>query len=249
MTTETEAAPIGHNNPPPYSADELAKMMAQAKERSSVAGVWIDKGKLESEDDAGQCADVVQGIKSLIKDCDAQRKADKQPHADAAAAVDKAWKGVIGPLDVMVKQLGEIVTAYAIEKQREAEAKRLADIRAAQAEQMRIEEEARAAKLRGDAFAQAEAAQQAKEVAKTIKKVAAAKSTGAIGSASGAGRTTSLRTFNEVEVTSMKLAFIHLLDLYPEELKALIERLAMAEYVKTKKPIPGTKIHSTQRAV
>lgn len=249
ITDDIEEAGIGHNRPPPHDAEALAKLEAEVRLNAQRAAKWLDAGAVSEEWQAGEVNDLLQGVKRTIREIETKRKADKEPHLEAGRQVDAAYRKVTDPLSKLADRLAAILTEYMKAKRAEEERQRQEELRRAEEERRRIEEEARAAAARNDVFGEEQAAARAREIERTVKQVAKARSTGAVESASGGGRTASLRTYHEVEVVNIKTAFVHLVGAYEAEFLHVIERAALKEYRETGQPVPGTKIHDRQKAV
>ena len=226
MTT----APIGHNNQPPYDLDAFQPLEARAREIADAGAAWITLAAIETEEQAQKANDFLAQVRKIEKDADAERKAQKQPHMDAGAEVDKAFKGLLEPLSKIAGKIKPALTAFvqAKEKADLAEKARLAD-------EARNAEEAAAQKLRqaqerGDVFGEAEAEQAAKDAADMAKAAAKAPKT-QVSSATGGVRTMALRTTYRAEVTNMNQAFSFFRDheKYGPELHEIVTRMAEAE--------------------
>jgi type IV secretory pathway VirB10-like protein len=244
MLDKTTAGP-GHNNPPPYDPDELAKFDATVTEFLSATQQWLAMDKIETDTHAGQITDQITGLRGLWKKVDEARKAAKKPHDEAGKAVQKAYAPLLEKLTKAADKLKPKLAAYASEKaRREAEARQKAE------EEARAKAESAAAAQKeaeasGDISAQVEAEEAAKE-AEQMQKDAARKTATNVKSASGAGRTMSLRKIPEVEITNINVLFLHYRD-HPD-VRDLLQRLATAEvrakgYDHDKAPVPGINLH------
>lgn len=86
--------------------------------------------RLASDDDAGKAQDLVKMMRVAIKQADATRDAEKEPHAQAVKEVNAAFKIPMERLEVIQKKIMSRLDAYLEEKKeaerqaREAEAKR-----------------------------------------------------------------------------------------------------------------------------
>lgn len=111
--------------------------------------------------------DTIKELKAIQKSVEDSRVTVKAPVLELTRRIDTVAKAFIGPVDTEVRRLDAILTAYQQEQERirrEAEAKRLAAIRAAQEAEERARREAEAARLKAEQEA-AEAAQTAHEQA------------------------------------------------------------------------------------
>lgn len=194
-------AEMGHNNPPPYDPEIVAALEQRVRDLADAGGAWLDLGQIETEEQAGKLNDFLGQARLCAKQIEEARKTAKQPHMDAATAVDAKFKTLTGPLDKLTASLKRFLAAFAAEKQRKLDEER----RRAQEEARRAQEEAdrlrREAEARNDVIAQAEAEERAKEAEKAAK--AAAKPARAqIASATGGGRTMAMRPVYRAKITT-----------------------------------------------
>lgn len=241
-------APAGHNNPPAFDPEVLSALSAKTEEFLEVTQKWLELDKIETEEHAGQVTDQIDGLRGLFKKVDTARKDAKRPHDEAGKAVQAAFSPVLEKLKRAADALKPKLAAFAAAKAaREAEEQRKAqeeaDRKAAEAEAAR-----KAAEESGNIGAQVDAEEAAK-AAEAAQKDAARPTKSNVKSATGAGRTMSLREVKEVEVTNINVLFMHYKE--REEVAELLKRLATAD-VRAKdydpeKPIPGVKV--TTRSV
>ena len=228
----TETAGIGHNSGAdlPYDPAAFQPLELRAREIADAGAAWITLPQIETEEQAQKANDFLAQVRKIEKDTDAERKAQKQPHADRGKAVDEAFNGLLEPLSKIAGQVKPKLLAFAearaagerAEKARLAEEARKA---AEEAERLKAQAEAR-----GDVFGQAEAEAAAKDAEKMAK--AAAKETKTqIKSATGGGRTLAARTVWKAEVENMNKAFSFFRDhpKYGPAVAELFVRMAEAE--------------------
>lgn len=241
------ATGIGGNNPPPYDIEKLAELKATADEFLKGADIWRTTD-VTSEALAQQLTDMIAGLRANAKAVDAARVAAKKPHDDAGKAVQAAFSPVLDrykrALDVLLGKM----TAYQVRKQaEERERQRIekekADALAAEARMKAMEAEQSGGI---DAQLEAEAAQKAAEKA---QKAASKETKVNVGSASGAGRTVSLRTRKVVTITNIRHLFMHFQE--NERVIEVLQAVATAEanskdFAGT---IPGCTIEEKQVAV
>lgn len=240
---DNERAVIGANNPPPYDPDVLAQFEATAADFLRVTQQWLSLENIETEEHASQVTDQIDGLRGLWKKVDSARKDAKKPHDDAGKEVQAAFTPLLTKLQKAADALKPKLAAYASEKaRREEEAKRKAEEEA----HRQAEEAAKAlreAEASGDIGAQVEAEEAAKAAEKAQKDAARKVDTG-VKSASGAGRTMSLRKVKEVEVTNINVLFMALRD--EPELQETLHRIATrrvrAAGYDEGEPLPGIKV-------
>lgn len=206
---DNETAGIGHNRPPAFDPQVLAEFDRTIAEFLDATQKWLTLDKIKNDIEAGQMADQISGLSGLWKKVDASRKAEVKPHDVARKEVQDEYNPRLTKLAKAIDLLKPKLAAYSQEKAKaEAEAKRKAEEEAAKA--LADAEAARkAAEERGDISAQIDAEEAAK-AAEAAAKAAAKKTETAVKSASGAGRTMSLRTVKEVEITNINVLFMAL---------------------------------------
>lgn len=240
---DNDRAVIGGNNPPPFDPEILASLTAKVEEFLEASQIWLKLEKIETEEHAGQLTDQIDGLRGLWNKVEDARKTAKKPHDDAGTAVQKAFVPLQTKLKKAADALKPKLADYASEKaRREEEAKRKAEEEARrQAEE--AEKALREAEASGDIGAQVEAEEAAK-AAEKAKKDAARKVDTGVKSASGAGRTMSLRKIKEIEVTNINVLFMALRD-EPEVMETLhriaTRRVRAAGY-DDGDPLPGIKV-------
>lgn len=238
---DTETAGMGHNNPPPYDPEVLAAHAAKVDEFLEASRLWLGVKEITTEEHAGQLADQIDGLRGLQKKVDEARKAAKKPHDDAGKAVQEAYNPLIAKLQKAVDYLKPMLGRYAEAKARaEAEAKRKAE-EEARRKAAEAEAELKAAQESNDISAQIDAEEAAKAAEKAQKEAARKTDTG-VKSASGAGRTMSMRTVKEVQITNINVLFMALRD--EPEVQEVLHRIA-TRIVRAKgydhetNPLPG----------
>lgn len=251
--SENPRAVLGSNQGPPFDQEQVDKLDSEGVKFLDVAGKWLDKKKLDTEDDASRLGDFITGIKKRRKAIDQARADAKKPHDDAGKAVQAAFLPILGKLDLAVKRVQPLLSDYLAEKERreKAEAKRKADeARAAQEEADRLAAQAAA---RNDISGEAEAEEARKRAAEQAKEAErAAKQRTNVRSATGGGRTVSYRTYWIATIKNARIAFMEMQE-EPEVLEALrkvAERRARAkDFDPTKDTIPGVELTADKRAV
>lgn len=224
MNDMSPMAGIGHNIPPgPIIPDTIR---AKVQDFTDGAGAWLDLKAITSTEQAEKATDFVNGASAVWKAVDEARKAAKKPHDDAGKAVQEAFKPLLTKLELAAKKVGELQTAWLRAERDREEALRREQEAKAQRDAEEAARRAREAEARNDidGMVEAEAAAlRAEKDAKTASKPVAARA----GSATGAGRTVSLRTTWFAEVVNINHAFVAYRD--RPEVRELLERLATAD--------------------
>lgn len=246
-------APMGHNAGPPFNEAEVEKLNAEGAKFLDAAGQWLENGELKSEDDAQRLNDFIAGLKKRKKAADEARKAAKKPFDDAGKAVQAAYTPILKKLDTAAAKVAPLLSKWLERKEaeRRAEAERAA--KEAAFKQQEAERKAAEAAARNDISGEIDAEAAQKEAEAAAKEAArAAKARANVSSATGGGRTASLRSYVEIEVTNPRVLFMRYQS-HPEVIDTL-RRLAQAEarskdFDAEKDEIPGAKITVTRRAV
>lgn len=231
--------PAGDNKGPAFNPDVLEELAKKAAELADAAGAWKDVGEITSQEQADKAGDFLTGARKMFKDIEDRRKAEKQPFLDAGREIDAAFKKVAEIVERSAKMVKPLVEAFlraeeAKERARKAEEERKAREEAAAAEAARKQAESR-----NDVIGQQEA-EEREAAAREAQAEAQKKESAKLGSATGGGKRTSMRTRRYAEVTNVNQAMLHYRD-HPE-LKDVLLRLANAEVRAAKgKPItiPG----------
>lgn len=202
---------IGANNPPVVDPDVLAREAARVREFADAAGEFLDLGEITNADQAGRLKDCLDGARRVYKQVDTARKDAKQPHMDAAAAVEKAFKSALLTIENTIAKLKPMQTDWLRrEEARIAAEKAAAQQRAKEAadaaERLRLEAEARndVVGITAAAMAAEEAAAQAKAAERDRP--------ARIESATGGGKATGLRHQRYVVIENWTLAFMAVRD-------------------------------------
>lgn len=242
--TEEKTAGMGHNNPPAFDPDVLAEHQKTVADFMAATKQWLDLEKISSQHQAEQLADQITGLRGLWKKVDEARTAAKKPHDKAGQEVQDAFNPILAKLkkaadSLKVKQ-GEYATANA-ERERLAKAKAADE---AKRVQEAADERARLAAMDNDIDAQVEAEAAQRAAAAQAKAAAKAPET-SIRSASGGGRTMSMRTIKDVEITNINVLFLRYRN-HPDVAETL-RRIATADvrakgYDHDANPVPGIAI-------
>ncbi|NFV80048.1 hypothetical protein [Magnetospirillum aberrantis] len=237
--------PRGHNLPPEE---------ARVNDLVAVANRWIkERSVLADQETADKCSAFLDQINLALKALEKQRKDEKQPHLDAAKAVDAKFKPLTDLLEKAKTLVKPLLTAWLQKLDREREAAARAareEVARLAAEAARAAEEAQKAADVIGATVEAEAAARAAEEAQKAAQRAEKAPTN-LQSSMGA-RTKSLRTVWRARVTNHAAALWHF-HKHPDVI-ATIERLASAEaraeaaHNKGISTIPGVEFYPERTA-
>ena len=249
MTENEQTAGIGDNIPPEPINEAFDALQARTSELVDAANAWLnDCPTILTEDQAGRASDFVSQLTKQIKAVEDERKKQKQPHVDAAKAVDNTFRPLTTMLDTAKQLLRPVLTRWLQKKEQERqEAERAA---AAEAERLRKEAEEAARKAeeaKGNVVGATIAAEQAKEDAEEADKQAQQVSRSRVGiKGDYSERSRGLRTVKRAEITDLDKALNHYKT--REEVRDLIIRLASADARAGAKRIPGIKIVEERKA-
>lgn len=241
---DENTAGIGHNKPPSYDLEAFSAHKEKVDEFLGVTKQWLDLEAIKTPEHAEQVTDQIDGLRKLWTKIDNARKGEKKPHDVAGQEVQDAFNPLLKKVKTAGDKLKPKLATYASEKAaeaerakaaQEAEAKRLADEAA---------EELRKAEESNDIGAQIEAEEKAAQ-AEESKKLAAKKVTTQVRSASGAGRTMSVRKVKEVEITNANLLFMAVRDdpVVQEALKTVATRIVRAAGYDDGPALAGVKVN------
>jgi hypothetical protein len=191
-------------------------------------------------------ARLLDDARKAEKQFDAHRKAEKQPHDDAAKAVDAAWKPVITDAKRIVEIAKAAQTTWLIKlddekRAREAAARKEAEEKAAAA--LKLAQEA------DGSLAAAKARDAAIEEAKKAE-AAAARAAHDKANAKGAGmaRAVSLRTTWRAEVQDRRALLNHIAKNAPNDLTAFVEEWAARAVRGGARELPGVRVYEERAA-
>lgn len=187
-------------------SNSLAMYTQQAEETLAA----LAEVKVVTSENCGDVKDLVDHALKLSKDIDANRKVVKQPHMDAADAVDAAFNPLRDSLAATAKAVKGLVESFVIAEKRRAEAEA--------AEARRKAEELAQANVEVDPFLQD--SQQIAEVqaAAAIAETRALASN-QVTSAAGISKASSLRKVRSAVVTDAKALVCHFYE-HPDVLGA-----------------------------
>lgn len=187
-----ENAPaFGHNNPP----DPFDQLRERTAELIQNANRWINERGEVNAGTEPQAVDFANQLRQAFKDAEDMRKAEKQPHMDAAKAVDDKYATIKTLLETAGKRIKQMLTDYLNKKAAaEAEERRRLEAEAAAARKAAEELAAQAESGEGDVIGNTVQAEQAAKAAAEADKRAQQIGEGTKAHGAHAGRAMSLRT-------------------------------------------------------
>lgn len=205
----------GSNNPPPGAeeADEI---------QSAIDAALAELAKpAETQTDCDRLANHRDRLARLYKAQEQERKDKKQPHMDAAKAVDEAYKPILTRIEDAGSKIKKAITAWLLKEESRRRAEAL--------EQMKKDEEARKA---------AAAANQPAPAPTPLPEVERPK-------AGTTGRATALRTHKSAVITDYAAALQHFAE--TAEVREVIQTLANRA-ARAGVPVPGCDIKEERTA-
>lgn len=234
----------GGNNPPEPTPIEEARELVSLLDVE--ASAWFDGEPIKNQKQADEVARLIDAARKAKQQFDKDRKAEKQPHDEAAKAVDAKWKPVIADAERILEIAKAAQTPWLIkldEEKRAAEEKARKEAEAKAAEARRLAEEAdgslAAAKARDAAIEEAKRAEWKAQQAHNDK-------AGAKGA--GMARTVSLRTTWRSLVEDRRAILNHIAKTDPESLTAFVEDWAAKAVRKGARELPGVNIYEERAA-
>ena len=107
----------GHNLP----ADPAEALMLEIEQEIDAALSWLElhQERIEQSAEADQAEELINRLRKLSRKADKLRKEEKQPHLDAARAVDDRWRPAIQRPKQVIEQLRKVLTTW-LRAQKEA---------------------------------------------------------------------------------------------------------------------------------
>lgn len=225
----------------PNSTPDIAFSMA-VDDLYSEAANFVDGQPVETQGQADALAAIITGAKQIRKDADAARKVEKQPHDEAAKAVQAKWVPVLTKVDDVIAAVQKPLTAWL--QAQEAERQRIAAEARAEADRLAAEAVA-AARTSGsleDITATRNLQDAAVDAAKVAKRAEKAKA-----HVQGGGRAIGLRTYWDVTMTDGKAAVQWAMRRHADDLRDYLMGLAKRDVAAGNRSIPGFVIHEERK--
>lgn len=223
----------GHNSQALPLPEEIDDAVQGATE-------FLAKTKIETDQAADMAANWRTRLLQLSKDADARRIAEKKPHDEAAAAVQKKWKPYIDKADLTAVALRTALTPYLAKKERlareEAQRKAQAENARRLAEYERQQAEVRKAQEQAQAAVQAD---QPVPVAEPQLPIFVAPEPVKVSAGGQRGRKAGLRTVKVYEVTDFDALLAHV-KAHPDVIAA-VEKAGKAQ-AKAGASVPGINV-------
>lgn len=239
---------------PSYSEKEYRDLHVKISKIAENAAKWLDLGKIEDLETSALASDQIAQLRAMKTQIANAQKAAKKIWADKADEAFKKFSILLISADKGIKKMLDIQTDFMKREADRKEAEALEQKRIADAEAERVAAERARAEQANDLMGMAAADEAEKEVAKMAKSASKAMSSAkkvSVGSASGAGRGTSLRSVKVPVIENYLLTRMHYGD--HEKVREVIEQLVAAEVrAATFDPkihsIPGVRVDIEEKA-
>jgi hypothetical protein len=240
MDTETEAPPIGHNNPPEPTPFEAAREMISSLDVEAQA--WFDGAPIENEQQAADVARILDAARKAKQQADAERKAEKEPHAQAAKAVDEKWKPLLADADRIADCAKKAQTKWllkleAVKRAEEEQARR--EAAAAEEEARRLAAAAAETGSLEDAKARDAAIKDSQQAARAAAHAATEKPRA---KGEGMSRAVGLRTVYRAQVDDRRALLNHIASRDPQALIDFVNDWAGKQVRSGARVIPGVTV-------
>jgi hypothetical protein len=220
---------IGGNSPPPHEAFSLSIDDLIGLISATLAG-----GSVETDLQEAALDGLLDDVRQVRKDADAQRAAEKKPHDDAAKAVQAIWKPLIDKCDKGADAIKAAVTPYRAAKQRAIEAAARKAREEAEEARKRAQEALQASDELESRLAAEQALKQADKQASAAKRVEKAP--------------TGLRTRWVARIDDQRAALIDVLNRNPQPILDALVSVINAQARGAREPIAGVTYIETKEA-
>ena len=208
-----------------YDTDSHAELSAHVAVFCDAAGKWLDIKTVQSAEQAERLSDFVTGARGLFSKVEDARKGAKKPWDDLSQQVQDAYAPLASKVKIIAEKM-KVMQADWLKRENARIAKERAEAEAKAREALEAARRAAAeAEARNDIAGQVEA-EEALKAAQKQEKAAAKPAKAQAGSATGAGRKMSLRTYKHARVINRRACFAFFQS--APEVEELLTRLATA---------------------
>lgn len=229
---------------PPFDAGRVALYAANVASFCDACGAWSDLGRIETQDQSERLTDFVAGARGLAKKVEDARKAEKKVHDDRGKAVQAAYSPLLTKLDRVLDLMKNMQADWLRRENARIEAEKAAAARIAAEEAETAKQAMAAAAARNDVSGQVDA-EQALEDAEKARAAALRDEKARAGSATGGGRTMSLRKTKFAQIDNIRVVYMHF-ERHPDVFDTL-QRLANAA-ARAGEHVPGTTPYEKETA-
>lgn len=194
--------------PPPFDAEAVASFKLRVSAFADACGKWRDLKTITSAEQSEKLTDFITGARGVKKQIEEKRKSDKKVWDDKGKAVMAAYTDLTDVMDRAVDSVKPLQADWLRRENERIAAEKAEAARIAAEKQAEAERLAAQAAARNDVAGEAEAAKLLKEAGKQAK-AAARPVKASAGSATGAGRTMSIRKTKVAVIHSQNGVYMH----------------------------------------
>lgn len=219
-------------------AEEVDDLLLEARN-------YLDGAPIANEDQANAVSSLLNRLRRIAKDADAQRKVEAKPFDDGKAAVQALWKPILDKTELAATTAKEALAPWL----RQLEEKQRAEAEFARAEAERL------ARVAADAYAASSGNFQARDDAERLIKAAGAAEKHAAHTsrqkahAKGGERAVGLRSVWTATLTDSCAALRHYRERQPTALKTWLAEQAEQDVRAGARSIPGFEVTESRVAV
>ena len=238
-------APIGHNAPP--AATPFEAVAVHLDDLLTEARAWADGTPVATQAQADELSFLIDQLRKGGQAAEKLRKAEKQPHLDAAKAVDERFRPLTDAADRAITATKRTMCAWLealATKQRAEAARTAASAEAASRQAAMARALADAADLESQEAA-AETTARAEELAKGARRAESATA-----SANGGARAMTLRSYwSASRIVDRRETLRYYLAATPDDVEAALLEMARRDVARGVRAIPGVEIIEDRRPV
>ena len=232
----------GHNNPP----SPFEEVKATVEKYYEEAAHWLDGEPIDNQASADAVSNLLNLIRSAKKEADDERKTEAKPYDDAKKEIQARYKPVLAMADTATDTCKQALKPWLErldreQREREAEARRIADEKAEAARKAMQESDATNLAQRAAAEAQVQEAKKAEIAARQAEKSTAKSGT--------VGRSVSMRSHWEAEITDATAAAKHYWQTRRNDFEGFLLKLAKEDVARGQRTIPGFNVKEERTVV
>ncbi|MBN8294579.1 hypothetical protein JI664_21580 [Rhodobacter sp. NTK016B] len=213
------SAELPEDQAPAFNLTVFSELQVKTMAFCDAAGAWDRIKQIETPAQSERLTDFVTGARALWKKVEEQRKADKAPWDAGASKVQATYSPLLIKLDAVGKKMKLMQADYLAREQARLDAEKAAEEEAARKAEEEAKQAIDQAAARGDISGEIDA-QQSLKTAQQRAKAAGRGRRAQARTATGAGRTMSLRTQKSARIDNARACFAQYKD-DPRVLEAL----------------------------
>lgn len=207
----------------PYNVEAHTGFLLRVTAFADACGKWRDLGRITSQDQSERLSDFVTGARGLYKTIEESRKSEKGVWDAKASAVQAAYAPLIAAITKATDKVKPMQADWLQREQFRIDAENREKARIAAEARAEAERMAAQAAARNDVMGEAEAEKRLADAAKQ-EKAAARPVKASSASATGGGRTMSLRTTRTANIVNQNAVYMRFRD--DPAVRDVLQRLA-----------------------